>query len=778
MIRKFASSKYFQIQIAVGYALIALLMACIVFTWIYEWQNVAQQEEEYRRINTLRQDVNNAHMHFLELSLLGETVLEWDSSDVELYHSKRLVLDSLLCDFKSIYPAERIDSVRLLMENKQAHLIQIMDLLNRQENINEQIAQRVPVIAAQSTKEPSKKKRSGFLGIFGKKVDSQPTTSSMLYTLNRDMIAKQQNQQRQLTEYADSLAQRNMLLNSQLQELIGRIDRKVNEDLQEREAAFIAMQERSFLHIGTLTFIMCALLIGLYLIIHRNINRINQYRVKTSILIEKLQNAVKQNRMLLTSRKKMLLTITHDLRTLLTSINGYAELATIEDNSEKAKGYSKNILQLSGSMTDMLNTLLNFFRLDSGKEQIHNEPFHIHSIAKLLKTEFEAQAEAKDLAFEVKICNDVVLMGDKERLLQIGNNLLSNAIKFTDKGFIYVSLAHNNDSFTISVQDTGSGMDEDDKKRIFEAFERLPNAATQDGFGLGLSIVKNIVEMMGGQIEVASEKGKGSCFTVDIPMKLANETEEKSWGEVRTENGNIGCKVLVLDDDNIILSMTRDMLQYKQIHCDICNNVGDMMEAIRTRDYDLLITDLRMPEMNGYDVLKLLRSSNVGNSQEIPVVISTALGSCDEASLLRHGFVGCLFKPFSLDELANTVEKYAQKASDTFMPDFSTLLAYGNKSEMLETLIVETRKVLLHIEDTIAQSDYKELDELVHHLRPSWAVIRADKPLENLHEVLHTTSASSDANIKAATISVLSAGNIIMAQAEKEMEAYDEDSCN
>ncbi len=771
-------TKRFRTQIAIGYTLTALLLSGIIYTWLCEWRDIGQQEEEYRRINELRQEVNTAHMRFLELSLLGETVLEWDSADVQLYRSKRLALDSLLYDFKNSYPTERIDSVRILMEDKEEHLICIMDLLDRQENVNEQIAQQVPVIAEQSTQEPQKKKRSGFLGIFGKKVETEPTTSSMLYTLNRDMIAKQQRQQRQLAEYADSLAQRNTLLNRQLQELIGRIDRKVNKDLHEREAAFIAMQERSFLHIGALTFVMGVLLIGMYLIIHRNINRINQYRVKTSILIEKLQNAVKQNRMLLTSRQKMLLTITHDLRTLITSINGYAELATIEDNTEKVKGYSRNILQLSGSMTDMLNSLLNFFRLDSGKEQIHNEPFHIHSIAKLLKAEFEAKTEAKDLAFEVKVCNDVVLMGDKERLLQIGNNLLSNAIKFTDKGFIYVSLAHNNDCLTVSVQDTGSGMDENDKKRIFEAFERLPNAATQDGFGLGLSIVRNIVKMMGGKIEVVSEKGKGSCFTVDIPMEIANEAEEKSKGAIRNKDFNKGYKVLVLDDDNVTLSMTREMLQYKQIHCDICNNVGDMMEAVRTREYDLLITDLRIPEMNGYDVLKLLRSSNVGNSQDIPVVISTALGSCDEATLLKHGFVRCLFKPFSLDELANTVDKYAHKASRAFMPDFSSLLAYGNKSEMLDTLIVETHKVLLRIEDAIAQRDYKELDELVHHLRPSWVVIRAEQPLEKLHELLHTTSTTSDVDIKAATISVLNAGNIIMELAEKEREASDEDSCN
>ncbi len=775
---KHKETKRFRIQIAIGYMSIALLMCGIIHTWYGEWREIGRQEEEYRRINKLRQEVNTAHIGFIELSLLGETVLEWNPRDVELYHSKRLALDSLLCDFKNTYPEEQIDSVRILMEYKETHLVKIMDLLNRQENINEQIAQRVPVIAAQSTKEPSKKKRSGFLGIFGKKVEAQPTTSSMLYTLNRDMIAKQQRQQRQLTEYADSLAQRNTLLNRQLQELIGRIDRKVNEDLQEREAAFIAMQERSFLHIGALTFVMGVLLIGMYLIIHRNINRINQYRAKTSSLIEKLQSAVRQNRMLLTARKKMLLTITHDLRTLLTSINGYAELATKENNEEKVKGYSHNILRLSGTMTDMLNTLLNFFRLDSGKEQIHEEPFRINTVVEMLKAEFEPQAEAKDLAFEIEVCNDVVLMGDKERLLQIGNNLLSNAIKFTDSGFVYVSFAHNNDRLTIIVQDTGSGMAEDDKKRIFEAFERLPNAATQDGFGLGLSIVRNIVEMMGGQIEVASEKGEGSSFTVCIPMKTADKIEEKSQVEVIGKGYAKGYKVLVLDDDDVTLAMTRDMMQYKQIHCDICNNVGDMMEAVRTREYDLLISDLRMPEMNGYDVLKLLRSSNVGNSQDIPVVVSTALGSCDETTLLKHGFVGCLFKPFSLDELANTVDKYAHKASRAFMPDFSSLLAYGNKSEMLDTLIVETHKVLLRIEDAIAQRDYKELDELVHHLRPSWAVIRAEKTLEKLHELLHTTSTTSDADIKAATISVLNAGNIIMELAEKEREASDEDSCN
>lgn len=216
---------------------------------------------------------------------------------------------------------------------------------------------------------------------------------------------------------------------------------------------------------------------------------------------------------------------------------------------------------------------------------------------------------------------------------------------------------HDNSRFSIAVKDTGSGMSEEEQQRVFDAFERLSATATQEGFGLGLSIVKHIVDMLNGTIRLESKKGKGSRFFVEIPMQIADEAvSEKTF-----EDGKVHIKrkfsIMVLDDNELVLSMMKDMYTSVGVRCDTFSNVDDMMEALRPRCYDFLITDLKMPEINGLEVLELLRSSHISNSQEIPVVVATASGSCDEKELLAKGFSRCLFRPFSISELLTVSEK-------------------------------------------------------------------------------------------------------------------------
>ena len=181
-----------------------------MYLWLQEWHELEALESENRRINDFRQEVHHAYARTIELSLLGETALEWEDEDVQTYHRKRLEVDSMLCRFKQAYPAERIDSVRHLLESKEQHLRLIMQVLNNQEVINERIAERVPVIAWKSAQEkPKKAKRKGLFGLFGKKEKPEPTaTTTMLYTLNRDVIARQKAHSRRLSEHADSLAAR------------------------------------------------------------------------------------------------------------------------------------------------------------------------------------------------------------------------------------------------------------------------------------------------------------------------------------------------------------------------------------------------------------------------------------------------------------------------------------------------------------------------------------------------------------------------------------------
>ena len=721
--------------------MIALLIGGIAYTWHHEWQEIGTLESDNRQIDELRKEINDIHIQLIEFSLLGETLLEWDNEDLEHYHTQRMAIDSMLCRFKMTYPAERIDSVRHFLEDKERQMRQIVQVLEQQQAINDKLTRQVPVIVQKSVQEqPKKPKRKGFLGIFGKKEEAKPTvTTTMLRSLNRNMIAEQQAQSRRLSEHADSLAARNAELNRQLQGLVVQMDEKVQADLQKREAEIASMREKSFIQIGGLTGFVVLLLIISYIIIHRNITRIKRYKRETADLIEQQKQSIRQNEELIASRKKVVHTIIHELRTPLTAITGYAGLMRKDCNTDKTGRYIHNIQQSSERMREMLNAMLSFFRLDNGKEQPNFSPCRLSAIMHTLETEFMPIAMNKGLALTVTNRTDAVVLTDKERILQIGNNLLSNAIKFTDNGSVSLRADYDNGLLKLIVEDTGTGMTEEEQQRVFGAFERLSNAAAKDGFGLGLPIVQHIVAMLGGTIRLESEKGKGSRFTVKIPMRTAEEVPEQI-NKTQIHHNSTFHDVVAIDNDEVLLLMLKEMYAQEGIRCDTCTDAAELIEMIRKKKYSLLLTDLNMPDINGFELLELLHTSNVGNSRSIPVVVTTASGSCSKEELIGRGFAGCLFKPFSISELMEVSDKYAMNGALHEKPDFTSLLSYGNEAVMLEKLITETEKDMQAVKDAEQRKDHQELDALTHHLRSSWEILRADQPLKELYKLLHGSS--------------------------------------
>ena len=760
--------KYLTKIVTYGYLMIALLIGCIAYTWHYEWQEVEALEVGNQQIDEFRKEVNRIHIRLIEFSLLGETVLDWDETDLENYHTQRIALDSTLCLFNKIHSIERIDSVRYLLEDKERQIFQIVRLMDEQQSINMRIANQTPVIVQKIVQEqPKKPKRKGFLGIFGKKEETKPTTTTMmLHSLNRNVISEQKLQSRRLSEQADSLAARNAELNRQLQGLIYQIENKVQSVLQSREDEITAMREKSFIQVGGLMGFVLLLLIVSYIIIHVDARRIKQYKCKTADLISRLTESARQNKELIDSRKKAMHTITHELRTPLAAIHGYAELIQKNNAETKIDRYSEHIRLSSQRMLAMLNSLLDFFRLDNGKEQPVSIPFRLEEIARILKAEFQNMAGNKNLCLVIVNNADVVLTGDKNRILQIGNNLLSNAIKFTENGGVSMMIDYSNGILILVVEDTGTGMTEDEQQRVFTAFERLSNATAQDGFGLGLSVVKRIVDMLKGTIDLQSENGKGSRFTVRLPMSVAETVSEDKSQNMTNCHIPTPCSVLVLDDNETLLSMIKEMYAHAGVCCDAFDNVGDMMEAIRKRNYDLLVTDMKMPEMNGYEVLELLRSSNIGNAKDISVIVATASGSCDTEELLAKGFAGCLFKPFTLEELITVTERSLNIKPDDDLPDLKSLLAYGDSGAMLDRLIAETEKDMQDFGKAGANLDRKALVDLSHRLRSSWAVIHADNPLWLLHGYIQ--SGCSDSELQRAVNAVLEKGKMIVQLAKDE----------
>lgn len=455
----------------------------------------------------------------------------------------------------------------------------------------------------------------------------------------------------------------------------------------------------------------------------------------------------------------------------MTAISGNAELLLSDDNRDSRMRYAEVIRTSAGHMASMLNSLLEYFRLDSRKVAILSKPFKLNLIADTLETEFAAQVQSKHLTLTVRNHANEVVNGDKNRILSIGGNLLSNAIKFTDSGIITLTTQYKDGVFTLAVEDTGTGISEGQKERIFKPFERLGNAATQDGFGLGLSIVKQLVELMDGSISVESEKDKGSKFTVVLPLP---KTEE-AVAEVKKEHVQdiiSNYSVIVIDNDLVTLGMIRDMLVQNGIGCDTCLMVEELTDKMRGKDYDLLITDLKMPDMNGYEVLELLRASDVGNSHTIPVVAATAAGFIMEEELKSVGFTAMLGKPFSIAELLNVVSQYANKEHRQ-QPDFSALLTFGDKRHTLEQLVTETKKEIEEVRKAAEAKDRDALDGWIHHLRSSWMLMKVEQPLQELYAAIHSNN-PTDGEIAHAVQKVLTQGKLIVDLARKEAERWEE----
>ena len=764
------SANYSKGKLAVGYGVIALLIGTIVYLYISEWRQLEKLEQEVKHINVLRQKVHDAYAKKLELAMYGETILEWEATDTLRYRSKRLQLDSLLCEFKQDYPPHRLDSLRRLLKDKEKQLFNIWTLLQVQDTLNEQLASRVPIIAYKSTQEPSKKS-GGFLGLFKKKKKSETTTSTMLYTLNKDVIERQRKQARELDAFADSLVTRNNVLNHQLEEIISQMDATIQQDLLERERIITSTRERGFYAIAIATTLMLLIIVAQILVIRKDSRKIQKKEEENEDLIRKQKQMLAENEELLNARQKMMHTITHELRIPLSSIIGYADLLKEETDEKIQQEYMGNIKQAAERMTSQLNSLLSFFRLDCGKEEVNLTPFRLTDIAETLEAEFRTQIEAKDVGFVMHNCEDYVVIGDKERIIQIGDNLLSNALKFTESGVITLDATYKNGIYNLFVTDSGTGIPKGELNRIFKSFERLSNAATQDGFGLGLSIVDNLVRLLGGEIKISSDIGVGTNVEVDIPVTRTDERLlSKNQNETIYPKRNYS--VVAIDNNVVTLNMIKAMFAKCDVACDTCVNAGELIELIRHKRYDLLITDLRMPGHNGYDILELLRTSNVNNSKTIPVIVATASGSCTKEELLEKGFSDCIFKPFSKQDLLDIADKnVVDKEKNDDKPDFTAILAYGDEVEMLDKVISVTEQDMQNFKDAAERKDTEALEEMVHHLRSSWGMLNAIKPLWGLHILLMDRKTYTDEEFQDAINAVLEMGtSIIRCANEKKKE--------
>lgn len=754
---------WLRLKIFLGYViLIILLVMTICFFRIEQIQRNSLQLDE-RELDRIRHLAEETYYGLLELATYGETVSAWDKSDFSLYHIKRNEVCDTLQELKRYVDISeqqiRIDSLCLLLGRKELLLDSVMNTFERFCKVSEIVNRKIPVIVSQvypnnvlssADKERKDLPKKGFWSFLrhkdrksayskqkaqhkqpGGKRQGKPTAADMLHNLGREVTDMEESERERLLEQMDRLYSNNMDLNHSLRRIIGDFEAEARIRLEERYMQFFMARDWSFYTVSTLTVFISLLTIFLYIIIHRELNRRNRYR-------RQLEASNRENTELLQSRKRMMLTIAHDLRSPLATIRATAELLPDEKKRAGQQKYAENIRHASDYMLSLVDTLMSFYLLDTGQARENISVFCLETLFKEIANNYMPLAQKKELQLLTRYSGiNAVVSCDKGHLQQIVNNLLSNALKFTGKGYVRLEATFNGGELCIKVQDTGAGMNDEEQKRIFDVFERLDNARDVSGFGLGLAIVSRLVSQMGGSIGVESYPGEGSCFTVSLPLRPADSASLKEELQFPFDYQMDSLRILLLDDDPRQLSIIREMFRRNRVECDCYTDFRQVVAKLRDEDYDALLTDIRMPDMDGFGLLELLRSSNMERAGTIPVIAVTADMDPQEEYLSR-GFAGCVRKPFRMNELLETVSRIAGENRRTaWQPDFSLILnGEDNKGEMLGIFIWETRKDLDRLHGALERDDRQTVREILHKNLPLWTSVRLDYPIGEMQAIV------------------------------------------
>ena len=759
-----------RLKIVGGYvSLIALFIVASIIV-VCKSGNLEENSKRYRENIDRRALSEGAFLQLFDLTQLGGQAAILDSTKIAAYEKKEkrvmMTLDSMIMTIPDTAQVRRVKEIKQLVSEKKGYLLAIHQDLEQLRDVSGLMQQKMPQIIRQANRanqqltdevsENLKENRHKTTGMFGwlkskKKANAKTEaenqqalnrarqqTDKILTSLATDIQQSQERSSDQLFQHMEDLVRKESLINEKITQLAQEFNMEDSQMRKLGSTHLMSHQRETLLLVMWFGFAAFVLAVLFYWLFHRDANRSHRNKML-------LEQSDRRNKELLALRQNMMLTVSHDLRSPLTSIMGYADLIAETTNDDKCRQYEEAIKQSSDRMLTLLNTLLSYYRLDTGKDEVDMMPFRVKDVLRTLLAEHEPLAAVKDIVIEGSFTgNDTVVMGDRKRIIQIGSNLMSNAIKFTKKGSVNISVDYRDNTLTLKVKDSGTGMSEEQMKRIFAPFNRLENADTQEGFGLGLSIAKALAELLGGRIDVESHVGFGSLFTVTLPLV---EGDEEVLQRAVMESTVLpeGLRIAVLDDDTVVLKMTVEMLAKKKVQVVGCHTVDELFDRMRKNDYDLIITDIMLGGMSGFDLLELLRGANIGNSKTVPMLAMTGRTERSADDFVKAGFRGCLLKPFSYAELtraiANSINEESNKEDDTpKIPnaDFGMLLK-GEKdvNGMLSLLVEQTEKEMSELESAFETGDMDAISFLQHKLESRWELLGIVKPMLKLRDALN-----------------------------------------
>ena len=535
-------------------------------------------------------------------------------------------------------------------------------------------------------------------------VNVAENVADILEQIDRKEMSSSKNHSQAISKEMENLQMVNAQLALRSAQQLNEVHQRERDSMQ--QAINKAMEARQYLlwQIGLLAIVTIIAAIILLWYIWRDTQKERIYR-------DNLENANEEIRRIMQQRERLLLTITHDIKAPAASISGFIDL--MKDYVSDARGTEclSNIKNSAHHLSHLVAALLDYHQLENGLMKVHSTDFSPKKLVTESVEGMRVQAESKGLKISYDIKEEELGEGKKTskkeeneerrrtkksyslfcadafRIRQILDNLISNAIKYTDKGGISISMSirqrrnayniiedKNAYLLTLDVTDTGKGMTTEERQKVFQAFTRLKNAQGIEGTGLGLSITHELATLLGGEIHVKSEVGKGSTFTATIPIELAdtsqtkvchshNELDEKPSEDAPKTSPSSTEKLLILDDDKLQLQLLQEMLRRTvgdswQVFA--CNHVTDALTLLHNEQPAIMLMDIEMPEMSGKDLIKHINHNNM------KVIAMTAHDTSIKEELREAGFDDCLFKPFSQDSLQAVLHLASEKMSRGF----------------------------------------------------------------------------------------------------------------
>ncbi|WP_293672068.1 ATP-binding protein [uncultured Parabacteroides sp.] len=819
-----AQNGHITSKVILGYLLLILVAVCAV-VYIYNViEQFADEEDPSSRSREKVYLVTNTLSLLYESEALGQVI---GRPQGEISHFNRTLnkalqnMDSLRTLVSNPALLPKIDTIDMLIEQKRLNTRRLLETWQETnaehlyaQNIEKVIAQQDTVIHQvevqerviihqDSVKTSQPRKPRGFFrrladAFSPPKEDSavvvnttrQIVTDTLVNAFNpadtimtvlkslQDSVADQRKQLvDQLLERAANLRYNNSIITSRINQMLRDIEEEeMNVSMERVVKKQELLRETSYLIAG-IAVLSLIIVIVFIILIARDISRSQYYRLQ-------LEKAKQYAEDLLHRREKLMLTISHDIRAPLSSIIGYIELLMRRHPDERQRYYLDNMTGSADHILSLVNGLLDFHRLESGQMEIQNIPFSVRTLFNEIYGSFRPIAETKGLSFVLNMKEegmDRIYSGDPIRLRQVVSNLLSNAIKFTHEGrvVLLVKFSTANSQLSITVSDSGTGIPEEEQEKIFGEFTRLSSTEKEEGFGLGLSITRKLIELMGGTLTLKSVPGKGSDFTIVMPLQESDvqtlpaaSAPEEDEAEAETFEGReIYC--LLVDDDPLQLALTEEFLKRNHVEVASCTNPFTVVDILRNSSFDAIITDIQMPGMDGYGLLNAIRTSGIPGTDTVPVIALSASVENEHTHYLEVGFTGFLNKPFTAKQLIALLNNLLQaniqaETSPEFNFDSLTSFAGEDKeasASIIRTFAEETNKSISLLQQALDATERVPAAKISHKLIPLFTMLGATDLVAQLRILEKNDEALTDDGWKRLLSEVIRQATVIVGQA-------------